>query len=360
MTNNAMPTIAGRYINNLHLEPFLHSLNEDIFHVYEAGFSVEKKPIFRVDFGSGKFKILLWSQMHGNESTTTKAVVDLLEFIQLNGKQEWLSEFTFCFIPILNPDGAVNYTRVNANGVDLNRDSKDLSQPESLVLRQIFDEFKPDLALNMHDQRTIFGVGNENKPATISFLAPSYNEARDLNETRLFAMQLISCMNDALQDDIPGQVGRFDDSFNINCIGDMFTYLKVPTILFEAGHYPSDYEREETRKLVFKSLVVLLDSLLTKSYQKFTYEMYQDIPENEKTFVDVLIKNYETTNEFFKNRVGLPVFFKETLANGRIEFLPTIDFEVAPNFKYGHIELDFNRLEINSEKQLEAYLKELT
>lgn len=360
MTHNLASIIAGRYITNEHLVSSFQTLNKEIFNVLEVGKSVNNLPIYRVDFGTGSYKILLWSQMHGNESTTTKAVLDLLDYIQMNDKQDWLSKFTFCFIPILNPDGAEAYTRANANGIDLNRDSKDLSQPESLVLRHVFEDFKPNLALNMHDQRTIFGVGAENKPATLSFLAPSFNETRDINETRLFAMQLISCMAASLASEIPGQVGRFDDSFNINCIGDMFTYLKVPTILFEAGHYPNDYEREETRKLVFKSLVVLLDSLLTKSYQKFTYEMYQDIPENEKTFVDVLIKNYETTNEFFKNRVGLPVFFKETLVNGRIEFLPTIDFEVAPNFKYGHIELDFNRLEINSEKQLEAYLKELT
>ena len=54
---------------------------------------------------------------------------------------------------------------------------------------------------------------------------------------------------------IPNQVGRFDDSFNINCVGDYFTAQNTPTILFEAGHFKEDYERDEVRKFIFISLL---------------------------------------------------------------------------------------------------------
>jgi hypothetical protein len=47
------------------------------------------------------------------------------------------------------------YTRLNANEVDLNRDSQNLTQPESKVLREIFDLFQPHYCFNLHDQRTI-------------------------------------------------------------------------------------------------------------------------------------------------------------------------------------------------------------
>ena len=127
---------------------------------------------------------------------------------------------------MLNPDGAKLYTRENANKIDLNRDSKDLSQPESRVLRETFENFKPDFCYNLHDQRTIFGVGSTGKPATLSFLAPAYNEEREVNESRLKAINLIAGINDVLQKYIPGQVGRFDDSFNINCIGDTFQLFR--------------------------------------------------------------------------------------------------------------------------------------
>ena len=45
------------------------------------GYSVNNLPIHAIDIGNGKTKILLWSQMHGNESTTTKAILDFFNFI---------------------------------------------------------------------------------------------------------------------------------------------------------------------------------------------------------------------------------------------------------------------------------------
>ncbi len=162
----------------------------------------------------------MWSQMHGNESTTTKAIVDFLHFLNSDSKEakSILECFTLFIIPILNPDGAEAYTRVNANQVDLNRDSVDLSQPESQLLRRCFDEFKPDFAFNMHDQRTLFAAGNKNIPATISFLAPYYNKETEINEVRITAMQVICEMNVEVSKYIPNQIGRFDDAFNLNCI----------------------------------------------------------------------------------------------------------------------------------------------
>lgn len=360
MNEFKLQNIHGRYITNTHLEEFLTILDPAIFKVGIIGNSVKKKPVYRIDFGTGNFKVLLWSQMHGNESTTTKAVLDVLNMIRNDRKADWLEHFTFCFIPILNPDGAEAYTRVNANGVDLNRDSCELSQPESKILRSTFDEFKPDLALNMHDQRTIFSAGPEEYPATISFLAPSYNEECTVNDTRFFAMQLIARMNEVLKERIPRQIGRFDDAFNINCIGDMFTYLNVPTILFEAGHFQNDYHREVTRDIVREALTVLLDSIIQGTYGKFTLEDYLAIPENEKNFVDIIVENHVTTNEELKKHNKLPVLFKELLTNGQIQFVPVLDFNSAPHYKYGHIVLNFNGLEINNEKDIQNLIKELS
>ena len=51
---------------------------------------------------------------------------------------------------------------------------------------------------------------------------------------RLKAIHIINRMNDALQVYIPNQIGRFDDSYNVNCTGDYFTTQNTPTILFEA------------------------------------------------------------------------------------------------------------------------------
>jgi hypothetical protein len=57
------------------------------------------------------------------------------------------------------------------------------------------------------------------------------------------AIDLIAGINTVLQRYIPGQIG-IDDSFNLNCIGDTFQAMGVPTLLFEAGHFEGDYQRE--------------------------------------------------------------------------------------------------------------------
>ena len=170
------PSLQGRYITLDSIASLLNKLNTNN-ELEIIGKSVLDKPIYKYQIGTGNIKILFWSQMHGNESTTTKALFDFLNLLKSDSDvaRKLLNSFTFCCIPMLNPDGAKLYTRVNANKVDLNRDSQNLSQPESRVLRATFENFKPDFCYNLHDQRTIFGVGSTRKPATISFLAPAYN-----------------------------------------------------------------------------------------------------------------------------------------------------------------------------------------
>ena len=168
-TRNFEDRLKGRYITINHILPILDHYRE-IFNVSAAGFSETGVEIPLVSFGQGGKKVLIWSQMHGNESTTTKALFDFFKFITSNNQEtkDLLSKHTFYVLPMLNPDGAALYTRENANGIDLNRDAQALSQRESKVLRSIFDALQPDLCLNMHDQRSIFGIKGP-KPATTIF-----------------------------------------------------------------------------------------------------------------------------------------------------------------------------------------------
>ena len=143
----------GRYITNTSIAPLIKKLRANS-NIETIGYSVNKLPIYGIEIGSGGKKILMWSQMHGNESTTTKSVFDLLNTLIFSPFNSILKECTLYIIPILNPDGALAYTRLNANGIDLNRDAQNLSQPESLVLHNAFNSFKPDYCLNLHGQRT--------------------------------------------------------------------------------------------------------------------------------------------------------------------------------------------------------------
>ncbi|WP_134395810.1 M14 family metallopeptidase [Flavobacterium psychrophilum] len=331
----------GRYITNKHIEPILETFSND-FEVSTIGYSVNKKPIYAVEIGTGSRKIFMWSQMHGNESTTTKALFDLFSFLKQDSEQanKIKKEFTLLCIPILNPDGAEVYTRENANKIDLNRDSVNLSQPESQLLREMFKCFKPDYCFNLHDQRTIFAVNNTRNPATVSFLAPAYNEARAYNDTRGKAINVIVAMNDELQKHIPNQVGRFDDSFNINCIGDMFQSLNVPTILFEAGHYQGDYEREETRKYIFVALLSGLQFIYNNNTIDDKTINYLNIPQNKVSFVDFIYRNFSVNYKSLNIITTFAAQFKEILINDKIVFEAYFtEIEDEMTF-FGHQEYD--------------------
>jgi hypothetical protein len=320
-TDNKEQSIEGRYLTLDSIEPILKKLNTDN-QLSVIGKSVLGKPIYKYQIGIGKTKIYLWSQMHGNESTTTKALFDFLNLLHNKSElaEKLLAVFTFCSIPMLNPDGAKLYTRANANNIDLNRDSQDLTQLESVILRRTFEEFKPDYCYNLHDQRTIFGVSDTGKPATLSFLAPSYNEERDVNASRLKAINLIAGMNEVLQQYIPGQVGRFDDSFNINCIGDTFQFLGVPTVLFEAGHFQNDYHREQTRKYVFMALVSSFKLLDENVVDNNGMDKYLNIPQNKVVFYDFIYKNIKINYDGIEKITNFAAQYKEELIDDVIEF----------------------------------------
>lgn len=328
--------LLGRYITNKDIIPELEKLKD--WDVEEIGRSTLNNPIHSVTMGEGPIKILAWSQMHGNESTTTKAVFDLFNLFSKVSDPKVrfvLKKCTLKIIPILNPDGAQRYTRENVNSIDLNRDAKDLKELESQVLRRAYESFQPHFCLNLHDQRTIFSAGDTNKPATLSFLAPAKDEARTINETRRTSMQIIAAMNESLQDLIPGQVGRYDDGYNANCTGDYFQQ-HVPTILFEAGHFPGDYQREETRKFLFHALWSALWIICRDDYKGFSIDEYSKIPENKKNFVDVLLRNAEISGKV----VDLGIIFDEKIRSGKIAFDPKVVFIDANLPLFGHQEID--------------------
>ena len=336
-------SLYGRYITLEKIQPLLLKRDKNKG-VKIIGKSVLEKPVYGVEIGNGSTRILLWSQMHGNESTTTKALFDLFNFLDnaTELQSNLLNYFTFYFIPMLNPDGAELYTRENANKIDLNRDAQDLSQPESVILRNCYESFKPHYCYNLHDQRTIFGVGNTNKPATISFLSPSFNEERSFNEVRSKAVKLIVAIDKVLQKYIPNQIGRFDDSFNLNCIGDAFQNLGTPTLLFEAGHFQNDYNRDETRKYVF---IALLSSFVALYENVVVYKEnddYLNIPQNNTDFFDFVFKNVKFNYDNSEIITNFAAQYKEELINNNIFFNAFVVKIDNLDNKFGHFELDAN------------------
>jgi protein MpaA len=69
-------------------------------------------------------RIYLSSGIHGDEPAPPLALVEMLEAGVFDDRANWL------LCPLLNPNGFIRGTRENAEGIDLNRDYKDIRSPE--------------------------------------------------------------------------------------------------------------------------------------------------------------------------------------------------------------------------------------
>lgn len=265
-----------------------------------AGKSIEGRNIFRVQYGEGPVKVLLWSQMHGDEPTSTMALMDIFNFLSRSNdgfdelRNRLRSELTLVFVPMLNPDGAERFDRRNALGIDLNRDALRLQCPESQILKGLRDELSADWGFNLHDQNRYYGAGTAPKNAAISFLAPAYNYEKEINAVRGNAMRLIVGMNAFLQEYIPGNVARYDDEFEPRAFGDNIQRWGTSTILIEAGALPGDTEKQELRRLHFAALFYALDAIAMRNYERYDMAGYETIPFNKSNFFhDLIVREAE-------------------------------------------------------------------
>lgn len=331
----------NRYVNPSELSDFLIKNYKSL--LTEIGRSELNKPIYKLTLGKGPKNILLWTQMHGNETTGTLSCLDLLKFFENenNCSHEILSKFTLDIIFMLNPDGAEIWTRRNRLGIDINRDFLAASSIEMQVLKKIASEKKYDLAFNLHDQRTIFGVEGKKEPATLAFLSPSESVDRKVTETRKKSMGLIADIYKEISKLLPNKISRFTDEFYPRSVGDNFQKLGIPTILFEGGHFPKDYYRQKTRRYFTLSLITALYYASVKDEWQKGYELYNEIPNNSLSFFDIIYRNVRI-REDKKETVDIGIQYVEKITKGENElsFIAKIEDIGDLSFMYGHDEID--------------------
>lgn len=290
------PVLTERRFRHKDLVPLLQQLPAS-FEVTEVGKSTQNRSISQVRLGNGPVKVLLWSQMHGDEATATMAIFDLFRFFAASGdgfddlRTEILSRTTLYFVPMLNPDGAEAWTRRTALGIDMNRDALRLQTPEGRLLKQLQQTLQPTFAFNLHDQSPRYSAGPTGKLATVSFLATAYNEAREINDVRKRSMQLIVGLNRMLQTYIPGQVARYSDEFEPRAFGDNIQKWGSSLILIESGGYAGDPEKLYIRKLNYLALLTGLQAIASGAYRKEDIKAYETIPENGRAVYDLLVRN---------------------------------------------------------------------
>lgn len=345
------PDFPNRYISPEKLFFFLQTNYSDS--ISQVGTSFLDQPIYKMRMGTGITKVLAWSQMHGNESNATHAMLDLLEIFkhQPELKEKLFSEITLDFIFMLNPDGSEKWSRRNAIDIDMNRDFLKLSSKEFPILKNIAENEDYDYALNLHEQRTIFTTDGEN-PATLSFLAPSINREREVTETRKKSMAVIVKIFEALKNEIPNQIARYSDEFYPTSTGDNFTKMGIPTILYEGGHFPNDYKREGTRKYYTLALYEGLKAIAELKGATDFWEKYQEIPENKESHYDIIYRNVKLNTDHYCI-LDIAVQFKEEIRAGddEISFVPIVMEVGDVGKKKGWKEIDCTGKKFISDKK---------
>ncbi len=346
--------IKDRFFKHSDILPLIDEFRgKSICKVEEIGKSVEQRAIYSIKIGTGDTVVLLWSQMHGNEPTATAAIFDILHFLTANDNNDEfrkgiLEELTLYFVPMLNPDGAERFTRENALGIDINRDALALSSPESKILKSIRDKTNADYGFNLHDQSPYYSAGDNNKPASISFLASSFNQAKDINNKRKSAMRTIVAMNRMLQTEIKGMVATYNDDFMPNAFGDNIAKWGTSVILIESGSFSNqDIERQIIRKLNYLSILTALHSIATKQNMQIDYKEYFNIPTNKKDkFFNIILRNVKQkcNNYQYTTDIGIrqtTVYYEKENTYINKHYIAQIG---DLSFYYGYLDIDANNL----------------
>lgn len=259
----------------------------------ELGRSVEGRSINLVSFGRGPKNVLLWSQMHGDESTATLALVDIFNFVIRNSSEPWVQEMleqaTYCCIPMVNPDGSERPQRHNAAHIDVNRDARALASPEAQVLRAAQKELQPAFGFNLHDQ-SLSSVGRSGAVAALALLAPAPDERKSTPLVRVRAMRLGALVVQVLKPFVEGHIATYDDAFEPRAFGDNMQAWGTSTLLIESGHWPKDPGKAFVRKLNFVAILTALRSIGNGSYQDADLDHYVTLKPNNQFVYDFIIR----------------------------------------------------------------------
>jgi len=290
--------------------------NKNIFKVGKVGESIEGRDIYLISLGTGKTKVFLWSQMHGDEPTATAALFDIFNFFSDESaspefKKFLLSNLSIYIIPMVNPDGAEIFQRRNIVEIDLNRDVVRMQTPEALTLKNVFDSLKADFGFNLHDQGRDYSVGNTFNPASISFLAPAPDYEKSLTEPREKAMKLIGHTSIILNEFIPGHIAKYSDEYEPRAFGDNFTKWGTGVMLLETGGWRGDREKQFLRKINYVGILTSLNSIASKSYASTELDVYESISQNEKFMMDYIIRNLKLKKEDIEYIIDVGINFEE-------------------------------------------------
>lgn len=310
----------------------MHDIQNQNSHILveEIGKSVEGRSINMFSFGTGEIKVLLWSQMHGDEATGTAGILSVFNFFSKRFEtpfvQRLVQNLSIHAIVMLNPDGSEIYRRRNIQGIDINRDAQQLISSEGQILKKMYERIQPDFGFNLHDMSGNETVGDSGNLLNVALMAPPYNKTNEDSPTRVRAKKLVVIIKKALDNFIKGHVARYKADYMTRAFGDAFQKWNVSTVLIESGSSDNGEPHYRT-KLVYTALLTAFDAISSGYVNEADPEDYERIPVEGNKLFDLLIKNaliYSGRNIGpFKGDIGINISKK--WSNGKTVFTGTIE-----------------------------------
>jgi hypothetical protein len=282
-------------VRHKNLQSYLEELRKHGLKVEEVGRSNANREIYQIEWGKGPLRVFLWSQMHGDEPTATSALIDMFTILQKNRDKDWVkkieSAMTIRAVPMLNPDGAELYVRRNLQGIDINRDARNLQTPEARLLKKLRDDWSPEIGFNLHNQNSLTAAGQTNKQAAISLLVVYGDAEKTSSPGQERNKRIASAIAAALQNFIPGHVGRYDDEYTPTAFGDNFSAWGTSVILIETGALQGKDEMFLVQ-MNFIAFLTALKSIADGSEKTFSPVNYDMLPPNTSgQLINIIFRN---------------------------------------------------------------------
>ena len=315
----------SRYVRTMNVLELFPS-----FEPYISGKSYSGNDIFALKWGGGPIKILAWSLMHGNETSAFRSFGQIDYFLRSNQLAESLNKrVTIVYIPVLNPDGAFDFIRRNHQEIDINRDARSNQTEEMRFFKSVFSTFKPQYALNLHDQRSIFGINGKRDGVRLALCIPqvsvSYLKSESLEYNRNSLRQIVNDVFTNVNYDDLALWSHFNEAYYSKAIGEWMQEAGVRTLLLESGVSGLDYNRSESVLNLSAFILSYFFLLSKKDDSGLSTPSSWELPKNEPLLRYVILRNCQVNRDELLFTTDIALQYVEYLESGELKYKLVVD-----------------------------------